>query len=383
MSRIRTLTTTLLCTFCFFTFLILPTFVEAQNQVATASTTVPLNQDGTIVAGNGFVPCSGAGCDSCHVLIVINTLIKWLIGLSFLFFAALAFAAGFKMVMAGGNSGALQDAKSSFTNAFIGLFIILAAWLMVDTLMRGILKGGTGDVNGYGPWSEIECGGQVVPGIVAGFIPGDPSPDLAPAAAGAFSYQLYVRNTADNCKQGISNSFPDEAACQTSLTGQTSGKEFYLVAVCTGIPVPPQDISWIGLPTCGATPSPTADGQFSYQSGIAAQAVDASAPLTAMLTCMAGIVPGAVGQISSISDSRITPGSRTFAQCRLGGCAHAVNSYHYGNTGRCGDRSYAVDFGDEQNVSVLCAAANSCGAVKGCSVHNGNHVHLELPVTCN
>ena len=208
MSRIRTLTTTLLCTFCFFTFLILPTFVEAQNQVATASTTVPLNQDGTIVAGNGFVPCSGAGCDSCHVLIVINTLIKWLIGLSFLFFAALAFAAGFKMVMAGGNSGALQDAKSSFTNAFIGLFIILAAWLMVDTLMRGILKGGTGDVNGYGPWSEIECGGQVVPGIVAGFIPGDPEYTPTPNAS---------RGVANPAAQGQLN--PAQIAALAALSG--------------------------------------------------------------------------------------------------------------------------------------------------------------------
>ncbi len=98
-----------------------------------------------------------------------------------------------------------------------------------------------------------------------------------------------------------------------------------------------------------------------------------------MLNCMADIVPGNVGVISGISDSYITRGSHTWVQCRLGQCQHTATSYHYGNGGRCGDQSYAVDFGDENNATVLCKAANSCGVIRNCSVHNGNHVHLEIP----
>ena len=81
-------------------------------------------------------------------------------------FAAMAVYAGVKMVISSGNSHALQDAKDMFTNAFIGLFIILAAWLMIDTLLRYVLKNGeTGNIDGYGPWSEVKCVTQATPGI--------------------------------------------------------------------------------------------------------------------------------------------------------------------------------------------------------------------------
>ena len=81
-------------------------------------------------------------------------------------FAAMAVYAGVKMVISSGNSHALQDAKDMFTNAFIGLFIILAAWLMVDTLLRYfLLNGETGNIEGYGPWSQVKCVTQAVPGI--------------------------------------------------------------------------------------------------------------------------------------------------------------------------------------------------------------------------
>jgi hypothetical protein len=64
-----------------------------------------------------------------------------------------------------GNQTALSDAKSKFTNALIGLFIVLGAWLLVDTIMRSLLtttdSAGNpvpqGSIAGYGPWSEVEC----------------------------------------------------------------------------------------------------------------------------------------------------------------------------------------------------------------------------------
>jgi hypothetical protein len=75
----------------------------------------------------------------------------------------LAVWAGFKLIKSQGNSGALSEAKQSFTNAFIGLIIMLVAWLIVDTMLRQLLAGGTGDVNGYGPWSKVQCTSQVQP----------------------------------------------------------------------------------------------------------------------------------------------------------------------------------------------------------------------------
>lgn len=120
--------------------------------------TPPTITNGTIDAGQGFVPCSGTTCSPCDLVVLFNTLLKWFMGIAFLIFAILAVKAGVTMVVSG-SSGSLEAAKKSFTNAFIGLIIILAAWLIVDTLMRGLL-GGNGDIKGYGPWSDVKCATQ-------------------------------------------------------------------------------------------------------------------------------------------------------------------------------------------------------------------------------
>ncbi len=130
-------------------------------QVSYAQETKPtVGPDGTLAAKDGFIPCSGTNCSACDFVVLGNTAIKWLIGISFLFFAVLAVRAGIRLVISQGNSSALESAKSSFTNAFIGLIIILVAWLLVDTIMRQLVKGG-GEITGYGPWAEVQCSEQV------------------------------------------------------------------------------------------------------------------------------------------------------------------------------------------------------------------------------
>jgi hypothetical protein len=105
-------------------------------------------------------------------VVLVNTIVKWLITMSFLLFSFLAVKAGVGLVISGGNPAAKSAAKTAFNNAFIGLFIILGAWLLIDTLLKGILDEGSG----FGPWSEIQCGTQLVPT----FDPGDPA---APVSA--------------------------------------------------------------------------------------------------------------------------------------------------------------------------------------------------------
>lgn len=107
--------------------------------------------------GSGvFVPCSGTDCSACDLVKLGNSIIKWLISIVSLLFAVIMIVAGFRLVTSGGNQSARDGAKSMFTNALIGFIIILAAWLLVDTLMRALL-GDSGELRGYGPWNEIEC----------------------------------------------------------------------------------------------------------------------------------------------------------------------------------------------------------------------------------
>ena len=152
-----------------------------------------------LYTGGGLIPCgqtAANACNSCHVVILANTIIKWLIGITFMIFAGMAVYAGVKLVMSGGNSHAKEDAKQMFTNVFIGLMIILGAWLMVDTLLRFVLKNGeTGNIDGYGPWSQVKCVSETESKTTkmtideSEFEPADPSDTTtysgAPTAGGA------------------------------------------------------------------------------------------------------------------------------------------------------------------------------------------------------
>jgi hypothetical protein len=157
----------LLTAFFLCSILILPQLSLAQP--AAPNSTVPdsfyntpptIDPTEAVITKGGFVPCSGVGCSACDFVVMANTITKWLIGISFIFFAVLCVIAGTKMITSGGNPSALTDAKKSLTNAFIGLIIIMAAWLAVDTLLRGLLKGNNGQIEGYGPWSQVQCAKQ-------------------------------------------------------------------------------------------------------------------------------------------------------------------------------------------------------------------------------
>lgn len=131
------------------------------------------------------------------------------------------------------------------------------------------------------------------------------------------------------------------------------------------------------------------DGSFTYKPGIAAQRGHASPALETLLQCMAVRVPGNVGLISSISDSKITSGTYTFEYCTGRGntaptstaCAHRAGSLHYGGR-TCVGSSYAVDFADQENASALINAAHTCLSGSYAETE-GNHVHVSLSGVIN
>jgi len=112
--------------------------------------------------------CSGPDCTACNVVHMVNGGITWLIGILFVVFAVIMVIAGVGLVTSGGNQSALESAKSKFTNAIIGLIIILSAWLIVDTLMRGLLGNegkldNGGEMTGWLFWSQVECQRVITP----------------------------------------------------------------------------------------------------------------------------------------------------------------------------------------------------------------------------
>jgi hypothetical protein len=106
----------------------------------------------------GLVPevCEdGSACSACHLIELANNVIKWLIGVLTIIFAVVVVVAGFKLVTSGGNTSARDSAKEMVTNALIGFILVLAAWLIIDTIMKGLLPDGM--VNGKLWYQSISC----------------------------------------------------------------------------------------------------------------------------------------------------------------------------------------------------------------------------------
>lgn len=127
--------------FLFVTFLIVvvPVATYAQGGFKTL---VPENCSGANAATN---------CGFCDLAELAQNVLNDAVYLA-VFFSAILFAwAGFKMLTNGGNMHQISEARQIFTDVAIGLIIILAGWLVVDTLMRILVGGQIGGL----PWNKI------------------------------------------------------------------------------------------------------------------------------------------------------------------------------------------------------------------------------------
>ena len=103
--------------------------------------------------GLGLVPCNGPECQACHLVSLADNILDFLVMIS-AFIAAIMFAvAGLKLATSAGNASKVSQAKESMTNILIGFIILLAAWLIVDTIMK-VFTTGEGRL---GTWNDIEC----------------------------------------------------------------------------------------------------------------------------------------------------------------------------------------------------------------------------------
>lgn len=141
--------------------------------------TVLLAQDaGLSPATGGIVPCDGATdtiCNFCHVVELGQNILTWLIAIIAAIIALVFVLGGLKMVINSTNESERTKAKDMMTNAIIGFIILLASWLIVDTILKVFIMedptaAGPAIINQeYGPWNQIKCEAQPTAGA--------PSPD--------------------------------------------------------------------------------------------------------------------------------------------------------------------------------------------------------------
>ena len=113
--------------------------------------TVPSIALGQNVFDKPLVPCGGVDCNVCDLALLAQNILNAGIYIA-IFLSAILFAwAGWKYVTAGGNPGKATDARKIFTNVVIGLVIIIAGWLVVDTVMKTLVN----EEATFGPWNRI------------------------------------------------------------------------------------------------------------------------------------------------------------------------------------------------------------------------------------
>lgn len=101
-----------------------------------------------------LVTCQTAeACNFCALAQMIQAVINWVIGVAILIAVILFVYAGFKITSSRGDMNAVSEARQLFTNVVIGIIIMLAAWTLVDTLIKAVVGGD------FGVWNEItDCG---------------------------------------------------------------------------------------------------------------------------------------------------------------------------------------------------------------------------------
>lgn len=105
----------------------------------------------TIVPVNDKYNCNGpGGCNSiCAIADLAQNILNDGIFVA-VFLSAILFAyAGLKMLISPASPAQQGQAKTLFFNVLVGFIIILAAWLIIDTLMRVML--GSNPL----PWNKI------------------------------------------------------------------------------------------------------------------------------------------------------------------------------------------------------------------------------------
>ena len=110
------------------------------------------------LAYEGLIPCGGddqSPCQACHLIQLGQNLLEWFIKTMAAVIALIFAWGGIKMVMSGGSTEGVSEAKGMMTNAVIGFIVLLASWLIINTVLNAVVSKNSG-LSGSA-WSEIKC----------------------------------------------------------------------------------------------------------------------------------------------------------------------------------------------------------------------------------
>jgi len=105
----------------------------------------------------GIVPCgtSDCPCQFCHIFVLINNIINFILTRLVPIAAGLMLIiGGFYFLIAGPDPGKISQAKSIVTAVVIGIVVVFVAWVFLNTFLTTI---GVATWTGLDNWWEIAC----------------------------------------------------------------------------------------------------------------------------------------------------------------------------------------------------------------------------------
>lgn len=127
--------------------------LAALTVIVIAPTLAFGDMPGAIVNCSGAISTSQqAACTVCDIAKTAQNVLNTAIYIAVFLSAILFSYAGFIYVTNIANPGEISKATRIFSNVIIGLVIILASWLVIDTLMKTLVNN---DTSRFGPWNQV------------------------------------------------------------------------------------------------------------------------------------------------------------------------------------------------------------------------------------
>jgi len=103
----------------------------------------------------GTLDTKGVSCQFCHFFVLLKEIINFVLKLVIAVSVLMLTIGGFLFFLGGGDPGQTQKAKEIMKAALIGLAIMFASWVIINTIFMFMgVQGWTGLQEG---WFKIDC----------------------------------------------------------------------------------------------------------------------------------------------------------------------------------------------------------------------------------
>ena len=180
-----------------------------------------------------------ADCNLCTLIETAQRVVLFLVGFSVVVAILMFVFAGFLLVTAGANDGQLSRGKGIFWSVFIGLFIVLAAWLIINLILSTFLA------PEYGTWYNFDCeAGTSAAGAALNLGVGGPKGEQVTVVNNTSPDDIFTVNDPAIPEQGlpVGPFHGEKITIDQNQTGITTGSVRVILEDGTSIPMACGDI---------------------------------------------------------------------------------------------------------------------------------------------